>query len=255
MKGVEFNLNNHPKNGRRKSDLDPFQKGLIKKTRKYNEKKRLGDEFEEKICNLLRKEFSDDVVISDVIFESGNYIETLKVYESLQMDILLVTSVGLFCIEAKWISNAKYARLSGGTLSKHWTLKTIKGTRNSENNGLKQNYRHIQFLREVFNQEKINCPVYQITVIGDLNREKIAVQQFIDANLVTFDEIVDRVKYIKQRNKKKKVDVKRIEQILNDWKCTVPGSEILHIVYVRNIEKKKLPKRCKKKMRTWELES
>lgn len=38
MKGVEFNLNNHPKNGRRKPDLDQFQKGLIKKTRKYNEK-------------------------------------------------------------------------------------------------------------------------------------------------------------------------------------------------------------------------
>lgn len=245
-----FNLDEHPKYGNRKPDLDPFQKGLIKVTKKYQEKKELGDKFEKKICDILRSEFPDDIVIWNSIFESGNYINQLKIYESLQMDILLVTSVGLFCIEAKWISNDKYVRLSGGALAKSWTLKTKRGTSNSENNGLKQNYRHIQFLKELFEKEEMDCPVYQMTVIGNLDREKIAVQQFIDGNLVDESEVIDRVNYIKRRNRNINVNVGKIAEILKEWECSLPGMDVLHVVYARNIAKKKLPAKCKKEMRS-----
>lgn len=69
-------------------------------------------------------------------------------------------------------------------------------------------------------------------------KKKIAVQQFIDANLVDEKEIVDRVTYIKNRNKNKNVNVKQVVNIINDWKCTIEGADILHLVYARNIAKK-----------------
>lgn len=106
------------------------------------------------------------------------------------------------------------------------------------------------YLKEMFAKEKVDCPVYQMTVIGGLERKKIAVQQFIDANLVDEKEIVDRVTYIKNRNKNKNVNVKQVVNIINDWKCTIEGADILHLVYTRNIAKKKLPARCKKIMRS-----
>lgn len=245
-----FNLSNHPKYGNRKSDLDPYQKGLLKITKKYEEKKVLGDNFEKELRENLERSFPDDVVIWNVLFESGNYIDALKIYETLQIDIIVVTSVGVFCIEAKWLNNDKYTRVSGSAISKSWTLKTKKGTTNSDNNGLKQNYRHYKFLEEVFEQENIECPVYQITVVGGLERDKIAVQQFIDANLVDSNELVDRIAYIKKRNNTKHIDMKRVSEILDDWECTVPGADTLHIVYARNISKKKLPAGCKKVMRS-----
>lgn len=245
-----FNLSNHPKYGNRKPDLDPYQKGLLKITKKYEEKKALGDVFEKELCDILKKAFPDDTVIWNVLFESGNYIDALKMYETLQIDIIVITSVGVFCIEAKWLNDDKYTRVSGSAISKSWTLKTKRGTSNSDNNGLKQNYRHYKFLEEVLAQENIDCPVYQITVIGGLERSKIGVQQFIDANLVDANELVDRIAYIKKRNQTKNVDIKHIAEILDDWECTVPGAEILHVVYARNISKKKLPARCKKEMRS-----
>lgn len=244
-----FNLDKHPKFGKRRADLDPEQGGLLRITKKYLEKKRLGDLFESHICKRLKEAFPEDEIIENIIFESGNYVEELKIYESLQMDVILVTTIGVICIESKWISNNKYARLSGGALSKCWTLKTNRGTSISEINGLKQNYGHIQFLKELFDVEKLDCPVYQMTVIGDLNRDKIRIQQFIDANLVDTTEMIDRINYIKNRNQSVCVDVKRAIAILRDWECKMPGKEELHIVYARNISKKKLPSRCKKVMR------
>lgn len=245
-----FSLDSHPKFGGRRADLDPEQSGLLRISPKYKKNKELGDIFENQICELLKKNFPEDIVIGNIIFESGNYIDSLLLYESLQMDVVLVTSCGVICIEAKWISNDKYVRLSGSALAKSWALKTRHGTVNSEINGLKQNYRHIQFLEELFDKENLKCPVYQMTVIGSLEREKIKVQQFIDGNLVDVDEIVDRIEYIKKRNRFIHIDVNKVLAVLRDWECKLPGKEKLHIVYARNISTKKLPARCKKIMRS-----
>lgn len=168
----------------------------------------------------MKKSFPEDIVIWNVYFESGNYIDTLKIYESLQIDIIVITSVGVFCVEAKWLNDNNCVRLTGGALSKSWTLNTKKGTTNSEVNGLKQNYRHYKFLVELFEKEHIDCPIYQITVIGGLSR-----------------------------NKMKYVDKEAIVEIIKDWRCATQGIDILHMVYVRNIATKKLPIKCKKEMR------
>lgn len=249
MSKALFNLDRHPKYGERREDLDPEQSGLLKITKKYLEKKEMGDIFEKRILEMLEMAFPEDIVIHNIIFESGNYIEALKLYESLQMDVIVVSSVGVICIEAKWISNDTCLNLTGSAVSKTWTVKTNKGTSNSEINGLKQNYRHIRFLEEIFEKEGIVCPVYQMTVIGDLKRSKILIQQFIDGNLVDTEEMIDRIKYIKVRNKSNSIDIEMIAGVLRDWECKVPGIEKLHIVYARNISTKRLPSRCKKKMR------
>lgn len=249
MKKSLFNLDQHPKFGCRRADLDPTQCGLIKITKSYTEMKKLGDAFEKNIYDELKNAFPLDTVLTNMIFESGNYIDSLKIYESLQLDEILITTCGVFCIEAKWISDNKYERLSGGAKAQTWTLKKKKGTTNSEVNGLKQNYRHKQFLEELFSKEGLVCPVYQMTVIGDLDRKKILIQQFIDANLVDAGEMIDRITYIKNRNKSINVDVKKVVDILKSWECKIDGREILHIVYARNNKTKKLPTRCKKIMR------
>ncbi len=51
------------------------------------------------------------------------------------------------------------------------------------------------------------------------------------------------------RNKSYCIDVNRVARVLKDWKCNVPGIEKLHMVYVRNITKRRLPTKCKKLMR------
>ena len=57
MKKEMFNLDNHPKFGTREPDLDPWQKGLVKTTNKCREKKKLGDDFENKLCEMLKTAF------------------------------------------------------------------------------------------------------------------------------------------------------------------------------------------------------
>ena len=148
MRKNKYNLKDHPKFGQRKEDLDPNQRGLLKITKKYIERKELGETYERYLCELIKNAFPDDEVLWDTIFETGNYVDSLKLYQSLQMDILLICSEGLFCIEAKRLSNDKYISLSGGALSENWTLKTTRGTIVKENNGLKQNYGHISFMQE-----------------------------------------------------------------------------------------------------------
>lgn len=32
--------------------------------------------------------------------------------------------------------------------------------------------------------------------------------------------------------------MKQVVNIINDWKCTIEGADILHLVYARNIAKK-----------------
>ena len=195
----------------------------------------------------IKRSFPNDVVLHNLYFETGNYIEPLKIYESLQIDFIMICSEGVFCVDAKAIIDDNYSLLGGAT-AKKWTIKTSHGT-NTETNGVKQNHKHAAFLEQVLEFEKIKCPVYKITVIGIIQRSKIKVQEYIDDNLVSEGELIDRIEYIKKRNKSVKIDVDEIKNILEDWKCEIEGIDKLHMVYVRNIKNKKLPKRCKKVLR------
>lgn len=245
----DFNLDKHPMVCGRKPDLDPEQKGVLKRTKASKVKKELGDAFEQKVSERMAEVFPTAELMNDTYFETGNYIQSLLLYESIQIDHILITEEGIFCIESKWLDDNKYLQISGGALAKTWTLKTKRGTNNSDNNGLKQNYRHMKFIEELLVYEGIECPVYQMTVIGGISRNKIKIQHFMDANLVDFEELVDRINYISQRAKKncsEKVDVKLVKSALEKWRCEDSAVKIQHLIYIRHLKDKKLPKRCKK---------
>lgn len=248
-KKYNFNLENHPRQCGRKPDLDPEQKGLLKRTKVSMAKKELGDAFERRVAEKLEQGFPTAVLMNNVYFETGNYIQSLLLYESIQIDHILILEEGVFCVESKWLDDNKYLWVSGGALANKWTLKTRRGTNNYDNNGLKQNYGHMKFIEELFKYEGIDCPVYQMTVFGGIGRQKIKVQHFMDANLVDDEELIDRVNYIVGRVKKscaKKVDVELIKRTLNKWVCDDTAVEIQHLVYVKHLYDKKLPKRCKR---------
>ena len=82
MKGID--LTNHPNIVGRKADLDPNQPGLLKFTKKYKEKKKVGDSFEKTISLRIRESFPDMILLDDVYFETGVYNTKLCMYESMQ---------------------------------------------------------------------------------------------------------------------------------------------------------------------------
>lgn len=246
MKGID--LVNHPNFAGRKEDLDPNQPGLLKITKKHEEKKKAGNAFEKYVSSQISNAFTDAILLDDVYFETGVYNTKLCMYESMQIDHILITSKGVLVLEDKYIDDEKYLSVSGGALSKTWLLKKRFGSI-SETNGLKQNYRHMQFIKEILNFIGLDIPVFQMTVIGGIVRDKIRVQQFIDANLVTEEEAIDRIAYLLKRQANMDVSTQKVLEELSKWICTVPNIEKSHIAFVRNKEKSRLPARCKKVMR------
>ncbi len=242
-----FNLDNHPNKVSRKADLDPEQAGLLRITKQFEEKKRTGDEFEENVSLKLKE--VEGYLFDNIYFETGNYISRLFLYESIQIDHILATREGVFCIEDKWLDDNKYVQISGGAQSNSWKLQKYKGTSTTEINGLKQNYRHKIFLDELFEFNGIEVPVYQITVIGGVLRDKIKMQQFIDANLVDEEELLDKINYLKSRNKEE-VNISKVKEIIEEWRCKDKAVEKQHLVYCRHIKDKKLPAKCKIILRT-----
>lgn len=246
MRGID--LSNHPNFTERIDDLDPNQPGLLKITKKYEEKKNAGDAFEKAISLKIRNNFTDVILLDNVYFETGVYNSKLCMYESMQIDHIMITSKGVFVLEDKYIDDGKCLRVSGGASSKTWFLKKRVGGI-SETNGLKQNYRHMQFIQEIFNYVGLDIPVFQMTIIGGIARDKIRVQQYIDANLVTEDEATDRISYMLKRHVDMKVSPQKAFNEISKWICTVPDIEKSHIAFVRNRKKNRLPTKCKKVMR------
>ena len=108
----------------------------------------------------------------------------------------------------------------------------------------------MQFVQEIFKHVGLDIPVFQMTIIGGIARDKIRVQQYIDANLVTEDEVTDRISYLLKRQVNMKISPQMVFDEISNWICTVPDIEKSHIAFVRNREKNRLPARCKKVMRT-----
>ena len=138
----------HPKvTGKRKPDIDPDQPGLLRNTRGYVKKKEVGDCFEKKVGNLMRATFQGDDVYGDIYFETGEYSKELLIYRTIQIDHIVVSREGVFCIEDKFLSNETYKYVSGGATAKTWTTKKFAGRNGSsrETNGLLQNSYHRHF--------------------------------------------------------------------------------------------------------------
>ena len=126
MKSID--LLNRPNFTKRMDDLDPNQPGLLKITKKYEEKKKVGDAFEREISSRIRGAFADVILMDDIYFETGIYNSKLCMYESMQIDHIMITSKGVFVLEDKYIDDGKYLSVSGGALSKTWSLKKRVGS-------------------------------------------------------------------------------------------------------------------------------
>ena len=239
-----FRMDEHPRFGNRKPDLDPKQTPFIRKISKEEENKIKGEGYEYKVCEILKKAFPEDIILHNIYYETGRYDYELKVYQSYQIDIILVSTSGLFCIECKWTDN-KNIRLKGTIKSKKWGKNLT--------NGLNQNYYHGKMLEELLEVEGFDCPVYRITVIGNISPKNIEeVEMRYGDNLAFDDDLLLIINYIKD-NSYNRIDQQKAIRILKEWECKDPDIDISHIFYVRNKKKKKnnvIPKSIKQIMRT-----
>ena len=229
---MHFNLEKHPLKSYRKPTIDPEQPHLFKSGSKAA--KEAGDKAEERILQLLKDEFHDDAkYLTNSYFETGNYIPEYYVYEMAQIDNLTITKRGVFPIEVKYLDDNKYKRLVGSSFSKNWYKVNLRGSKSKETNGLKQNSRHAALIREILEFENISCPVYPITVVCGLSRDKIAVQHILNDVLVDEDELIDMIRYLMNRSDVDDVDISRVYRILKSWRCILHGVEKIHLVFVK----------------------
>ena len=241
-------IENHPVLVGRKEQLDPYQPGLLRKS-KSDVLEKIGAEYEKKIVEKLRNYFEkrDEkfLILEDVYFETGEYSEKLKVYRTIQIDILVITPKVIISVEVKHISDAYCKRIIGGADSRTWNLIKNLG-RSRMTNGVRQNRMHTQFTGELVEFLGINIPVCGMTVIGDLDKNKIEVQQMLGDNLVVEDDMLDMIDYIiKTHSTSECYDIEEIGAKLENWICRTEGRDILHKFFLRNVKKNKLPTRCK----------
>lgn len=239
---------NHPVLVGRRAQIDPYQPGLLRKS-KSDILEKIGAEYEKKVVEKLRNYFAEldekFLIFENVYFETGEYSEKLKVYRTIQIDILIVTQRMIIPVEVKHISDACCKRITGGADSRTWNLIKNLG-RSRMTNGVRQNRMHVQFSEELVNFLGINIPVCGMTVVGDLDKNKIEVQQMLDDNLVVEDDMLDMIDYIiKTHATAEHYDVDEIGAKLENWICRTEGRDILHKFFLRNIKKNKLPVRCK----------
>ena len=166
-------------------------------------------------------------------------------YRTIQIDILIVTQKLIIPIEVKHLSDEYCKRITGGADSRTWNLIKNLG-RSRMTNGVRQNRMHTQFTGELVEFLGINIPVCGMTIIGDLDKNKIEVQQMLDDNLVVEDDMLDMIDYIiKTHSTAEHYDVDKIGTKLEKWICRTEGRDILHKFFLRNVKKNKLPARCK----------
>jgi len=239
---------NHPVLVGRKAQLDPYQPGLLRKS-KNDILEKFGAEYEKKIVEKLRNYFEkrDEkfLIFENIYFETGEYNEKLKVYRTMQIDILIVTQKLIIPIEVKHLSDEYCKRITGGADSRTWNLIKNLG-RSRMTNGVRQNRMHTQFTSELVEFLGFNIPICGMTIIGDLDKSKIEVQQMLDDNLVVEEDMLDMVDYIiKTHSTAEHYDVDEIGAKLKKWICRTEGRDILHKFFLRNVKKNKLPARCK----------
>ena len=226
-KKLILKIENHPVLVGRKAQLDPYQPGLLRKS-KNDILEKIGAEYEKEIVEKLRNYFEkrDEkfLIFENIYFETGEYSEKLK----------------------SMIESDEYCkRITGGADSRTWNLIKNLG-RSRMTNGVRQNRMHTQFTSELVEFFGINIPICGMTVIGDLDKSKIEVQQMLDDNLVVEEDMLDMVDYIiKTHSTAEHYDVDEIEAKLEKWICRTEGRDILHKFFIRNVKKNKLPARCK----------
>lgn len=114
--------------------------------RKFSEKESIqvikGEEFEELVATQVQSIFPDGKILRNIIIPNG------RIGGSTEIDILLLTTRGFFCIECKnyngYISKPKNEKNKNG---KTWQISYGKNYKKDFYSPVEQNARHIQCLK------------------------------------------------------------------------------------------------------------
>ncbi len=247
MKSI-FNFLYHPFIVGRVEDLDPQQKGFLRSSKKHQIRKEEGDAFEKEVSEVLHQ-VEDATLLDNVYYETGNFIPEIGVYESVQIDHILITPECVFVIEDKYLSDDKYLVLEFKGSNKTWTLKLYSGKKRRSMSGVFQNERHRQCLVEILEYHGIkDIPIVPVTVIGGLSYDKIHSKELGDAFCVTKENLFGLICIVREYygNSGKYIEVQKAVEF---FRCTDKDIERSHLYYCRHFKSKKMPKRCEGKRR------
>ena len=123
-----------------------------------------------------------------------------------EMDLLLMTTKGLFVFESKNYSGAIYGKED----DKYWTQYLNKYTKESFYNPIKQNKTHIEFLRKQLNKD---IPIYSIIVFSQRCRLAKVPPFTKDTFVIKRENVSDTIKQIIYHSNNDCLSHKEIDEI------------------------------------------
>lgn len=163
-------------------------------------KGKMGESAVKILLNKLDKEKYK--VINDVIFE--NKYENNK---SSQIDHLVVSKYGIFCIETKNYKGLIY----GGENSRQWT-QNIYGKKYKFKNPIFQNYGHIKVIENLLLENSLSeIPIFSIIAFEKEAKLNIKAEK---ANIIKIPYIVDRIKDLSQEEVLNEDQVNKIYNLI-----------------------------------------
>ena len=180
---------------------------------------KVGNEGEYSVACVLEQLQGIHRVINDITIEHDN--------TSTQIDHVVITEKGVFCIETKnWLG-----RISGKENYKKWyqwypTTSYDSEADNEYMNPLIQNRGHVAVLKKIFDDNNINSPIKSIVVMANNNANYIKVK-----NVINVDEVKDYVDNYYQCKILSLSEIERIANVLNNCKSTITNEQ-----HVANIQ-------------------
>ena len=220
--------------------------GLRGPQKKTLERIRVGNAFEKVVADRLKRAFPHSIVMTNVYFVSGRYYERVKMYESIQIDIIMVTDKCVYVLECKMFgSDVDSLDVKSGT--KNWRITMKDGRRVYHVNGCTQNEWHDDYLWSLLCKCDYPVPVRRITVIGGLNPNQISVGRGCQYDhLVVFDDLVKTIEGI-ENSINDYIDSIRVTKTLQKYEWLNPERELLHYIFLKK-KRTGLPASWKRKL-------
>lgn len=222
-------------------EISPKGKGLVRETKKSKACKEAGKKFEKELVEFFMK--LGFVVLYSLIFREKEYRFELGLYAYRQIDIIIITSVGVFVIEAKFFSDNNCTEIIDAKVRKGDPKWKVKGKRVSQLNGYFQNEKHCTFIRELLREHGSgHVPVYNVPIIGGVSENKIKVSD----EVFTKEQALHFIK-AKCSENREVVDVNQVRDLIEEFTCKDEDAELKQEIYAKFIQNGfKAPKRIKK---------
>ena len=245
-----YMIDQHPLIAGRRPTLSPETKCLWIERKAQKEAMAIGSAFEEKLAGLIRTALPAAKVYTDVYFESGIYHPEMMMYESVQIDLLVVLPTCIVLIEAKSLFDDKYEFIADGPDYYHWVLKERNSSVLKKHyNGVTQNLRHEDFIRQLFKHYKLDVPaIKRVVAFGGIDESKIFVRTDKQSYICHEDEIVDLLKELDGKYLEP-IDVDKVCAIIERFRVKNARYYRCHNTMVNALSKGKfrLNSRCKPK--------